>query len=99
MRVILSWIWAISLMLVIGLSFVALSNWIFGQQVPLWMGVYWAAVILVGIPLVRHIERKGWIRGVFRDPQRSMEYRERKRQLELDRERVIAEFEARTRKG
>lgn len=85
----LRWVWFFSLLIVFGVGFIALYNWVFGKHVPLWLGPITLLAFGTTTTLLLWCQRKGWIKGaVWHRPE---ELEDRKRALAAERERIIAE--------
>ena len=93
----LRWIWVLVLLTAVGVGVVALNNWVCGRNEPLWVGPVLVLNMGVGMALLRWCERRGWIKGVLWS--RPKELDDRKRALAAERERILAEFETKSKAG
>lgn len=92
MLTVLRWIWFCGLLIAFGVGLAALHNWMFGKNVPLWLGPILLLALGTGTALLSWCERRGWIKGVFWNRPKQLD--DRKRALAADRERIIAEAAA-----
>lgn len=91
----LRWVWFFSLLIVFGMGFVALYNWVLGERVPLWLGPITLLAFGTTMTLLLWCQRQGWIKGaIFWHLPKELE--DRKRALAADRERIIAEAATKT---
>jgi hypothetical protein len=87
----LRWIWLLALLIAFGVGLVALHNWAFGKDVPLWLGPISLISFCAVCVLLDWCKRRGWVKGVFWHQDQLKVLEERKQSLAAERERIIAE--------
>lgn len=91
----LRWLWAFGLFAAVFVGWAALSNWLFGTNTRLEFAALLGVLTLLGMLLLRHCERRGWIRGLSWD---LSAVRAREHELARGRERILAEARAAARR-
>ena len=91
-RKVLSWVWAFAAFAVLAAGGYVLAEYVLGRPLKsVWYYLISGSILSVGTSFMAMATRRGWIRGVFRDPQRAEELRQRLARLAMERERAVSQ--------